>query len=115
MVGCGPLVLRISLPRMISVLAGMLLLVQKLYLLLLLCFLLFLKLLLKCLLLLILKLSVSLLAIQDRLADHLCSYEVDLVIAYEVLDSISAIVDLAELDEQRDQVEKLLIFRIVIP
>ena len=58
---------------------------------------------------------VSLLAIQDRIADQLCSDEVDLVIAHEVLDSISAIVDLAELDEERDQVEKLLIFRIIIP
>ena len=115
LVGCGPLLLRISFPRMISILSSILLLVKKLDLLLLLGFLLLLKLLLKYLLLLVLELPISLLPIQDRIAHHLCSQEIDLVVADEVLDGFSAIVDLAELDEQRDQVEKLLIFNIIVP
>ena len=63
LVGCGPLLLRISFPRLISILSSILLLVKKLDLLLLLGFLLLLKLLLKYLLLLVLELPISLLPI----------------------------------------------------
>lgn len=116
LVGCGPLLLRLPLTRMVPLLAAGLLLVQQLYLfLLLLGFLLLLQLLLEDLLLLVLELPLSFLPVQNGVAHHLGAEEVNSVIAHEVLDGVAAVVDLAELDEERDQVEELLVLHVIVP
>ena len=106
LVGCGPLLLRLPLARVVPLLSTTLFLVQKLYLFLpLLRLLLFLQLLLQDLLLLKLELPFALLPVEYSVTHHLGPEEVDGVVAYEVLDGVSAIVDLAELNEEWDQVE----------
>ena len=113
--GCSPLLLRFPLPGMLSFLASILLLVQQLDLLLLFCLLLLLKLLLEHLLLLVLELPLSILPVQDGIADHFSTKEVHGVVADKVLDGFPAIVDLTKLDKEWDQVDKLLIFYIIVP
>lgn len=116
LVGCGPLLLRLPLSRMVPLLAAALLLVEQLYLfLLLICLLLFLQLLLEHLLLLVLKLPLPFLPVEDGVAHHFGPEEVHRVVAHEVLDCLPAVLDLAELNEERDQVEQLLVLRVVVP
>ena len=116
LVGCGPLLLRLPLTRVVTLLATARLLIQQLYLfLLLLGLLLFLQLLLKDLLLLILELPFTLLPVENGVAHHLGAEEVNGVVAHEVLDGVAAVVDLAELDEERDQVEELLVLHVIVP
>ena len=116
LVGCSPLLLRFPLTRVVTLLATVRLLIQQLYLLLLvLGLLLFLQLLLEDLLLLVLELPFALLPVQNRVAHHLGAEEVNGVVAHEVLDGVAAVVDLAELDEERDQVEELLVLHVVVP
>lgn len=74
---------------------------------------LFLQLLLEDLLLLVL--PVALLPVENSVAHHLGAEEVNGVVAHEVLDGVAAVVDLAELNEERDQVEELLVLDVVVP
>jgi hypothetical protein len=115
LMGSCSLLLGLSFPRVISILAVGLLLVQELDLLLLFGFLLLLQFLLHRLLLLVLKLPFSLLTLDDRVAHHLRSQKVDVVVANKVLDGFTAVVNLTQLNEERNQVEQLLVFHIVVP
>ena len=62
-----------------------------------------------------LKLPFSLLTLDDRVAHHLRSQKVDVVVANKVLDGFTAVVNLTQLNEERNQVEQLLVFHIVVP
>ena len=57
----------------------------------------------------------SVLSVNEDVADLFGELEIDHVVLNESLDGVSAVVDLGQLNEQRDQVVQLPVLRVIVP